>query len=41
MEFDRNIAKKRRRNNLLLADLENEDPDYVSIVPIKTNNQVA
>lgn len=33
MEFDRNIAKKHKRNQQLLEELDNTDPEYVSIIP--------
>lgn len=35
MEFDRNIVKKHKRNLQLLEELENTDPEYVSIIPSK------
>lgn len=35
MEFDRNIAKKQKRNQQLLEELDLTDPVYVSIIPSK------
>lgn len=35
MEFDRNIVKKHKRNLQLLEELENTDPEYVSIIPAR------
>lgn len=35
MEFDRNIVKKHKRNSQLLEELENTDPEYVSIIPAR------
>ena len=39
MEFDRNFLKKRKRNNIILDELQNEDPEYVSIIPSKPKIQ--
>ncbi len=40
LEFDRNFQRKKNRNRNLLNELEGDDPEYVSLIPLKKPDPV-